>query len=157
MQDILNLLRPKKNTVRSLYVLGWCLCQDTPYGTIIFTTISFCAYKDNYKLWHFLSFYIWTPTEILYKHQSMFWNFGSFDIVTIILFHDFCMLYHVWLCSFHPCDLTLLFSFLSLPILLEKKNFKWSIITKSRLLKLNQHFSSRQFVINQFYKKRNIS
>ena len=62
---------PKK-MVRSWYVLGWFLCQDKPYGTIILTTISFREYNNNYKLWSYLSFYIWTLAKLLYKHLSMF-------------------------------------------------------------------------------------
>ena len=100
---------PQKKTVMSQYVFGWCLCQDKLYGTIILTTISFRAYRDNYKLWIFLSFNIWTQTKMLYKHQRMFMIFGSFDIVTIIFFCAFCMLYHVWLCSCHPCNITQFF------------------------------------------------
>ena len=106
--------RPPKKTIRSRYVLWWFLCQDKPYGTIILTTISFRAYKDNYKLWIFLSFYIWTLTKLLYNHRSMFWIFGCFDIVTILFFHVFRLLYHVWLCSCRPCDVTLhLFLFIT--------------------------------------------
>ena len=41
MRNILDLRRPPKKTLRSLYVFGWCLCQ-----------------KD-------LSFYIWKLTELL--------------------------------------------------------------------------------------------
>ena len=70
--------------------LGPCMCLDNAYV-------------------EFLSLYIWSTTKLLYKHRSMLWSFGSFDIVKIIFFHSFCMLYHVWLCSCHPCDLTLLF------------------------------------------------
>ena len=98
-------------TVISLYALVWCIYQDKPYGAIIFTTISFRAYNDNYQLWSFILFYIWTLTKLLSKHQSMFWHFGCFDIVTIIFFHTFCMLYHVWLCSWHLCNITLLIFF----------------------------------------------
>ena len=88
--------------VMSLYALGWCICQDKPYGTIILTTISFRAYNENYQLlWIFISFYILTLTKLLSKHRSMFWNFGCFGIVKIIFFREFCMLYHLWLSSCH--------------------------------------------------------
>ena len=75
----------EKETVMYLYVFGWCICQNC-----------------------FL-FYIWTLTELLYKHQSMFWIYGSFDIVTIIFCHSYCIFYPVLLYSYHPCDLTLIF------------------------------------------------
>ena len=120
----------EKNTVRSLYVFEWCLCRN------------------------YLSFYIWTPIELLYKHWSMFWIFGDFDIVTIIFCHSVCLLYHVWLCSCQPCDLTLLFSYLSLTIRLETISVKWSIITLSRLSKVIQQLASHQFLINQVYQIR---
>ena len=124
-----------KNTVRSQNMLGWCLFQDKPYGTIILRTIYFCAYKDNYKLWSFLSIYIWTPTKILYKHRSMFWIFGYFDIVTIIFFREFSMLYNVWLCSCHPWNIAILFYSLSLNIQLylfcQVINYKWIKTIKS--------------------------
>ena len=114
-------------------MFGWCLCQ------------------------YYLSFYIWTTTELLYEYRSMFWIYGSFDIVTMIFCHSFCMLYHVWLCSCHPCDLTLLFSSLSLTIQPEKKIVKWSMMPLSRLSKVNQHLASHQLVLNQVYQKiRNI-
>ena len=117
-------------TVRSRYVFGLSLCQDKPYGTIILTMISFRTYNDNYNLWSFLSLYILTPTKLLYKHRSMFLFFGYFYIVTIIFFHEFCMLYHVWLCSCHPCNITLIIFFLSLTIQLyfcccQVINYNW--------------------------------
>ena len=111
MRNIPNAHRPPKKNVGSQYVLVWCLCQDKPYGAIILTTISFCSYNYNHKLWIFLSFYIWTPTKLLYKHWSMFLILGCFDIVTTILFCEKIMLYHVWLCSYHPCDINLLLFF----------------------------------------------
>ena len=111
MRNIPDALRSQKKTVRSRYVLGRCLCQDKPYGTIIFTMISFRAYNNNFKLLSFLSFYIWTLTKLLYKHQSMFWIFGCFDIVIIISYRAFCVLHHIWLCSCHLCNLTLLLLF----------------------------------------------
>ena len=80
---------------RSIYVFGWCLWQE------------------------YLSFYILTPTKLLYKLQRMSWIYGGFDIVTIIFCHALCMLYHVWLCSCHPCDLSLIFFSLLLPIQFE--------------------------------------
>ena len=72
--------------------LGPCMCLDD-------------VYEKN------LSFYIWTLTKLLYKQGSMFWIFGGFDILKIIFCHEFHMLYHIWLCSVHPCDITLLFFF----------------------------------------------
>ena len=50
MRNIPDARRPPKNTVRSWYVLGWCLYQDKPYGTIILTEILFRAYNDNNKV-----------------------------------------------------------------------------------------------------------
>ena len=47
------LRRCQKKTVSSLYVLGWCICQDKPYITIIVTTISFRAKKDNLQVMDF--------------------------------------------------------------------------------------------------------
>ena len=107
-------------TVRFHYVLGWCLCKDKPHGTIILTTISFCAYNDNYKLWIFLSFYIWTPTKLSYKHRSMFWTFGCFDIVTIIFFHEFlCYIKYDWV---HVTLVILLYYFYSLSLTIQLEN-----------------------------------
>ena len=106
---------PKKKTVMSRYVFGWCLCQN------------------------YLSFYIWTPTKLLYKQRSMFWIFSSFDIVTIIFCHAFQMLYHVWFCSCHPCKLTIIFFFITNNTIIICF-VKWSIITLWRLSKVNQHF-----------------
>ena len=42
------------------------------------------------------------------KHVLNFWLFWY---CYNYLFHAFCMLYHVWLCSYHPCDLTLILFF----------------------------------------------
>ena len=85
------------NTVRSRCVFGWCLCKDKPYGSIILIKISFRAYNYKYKLWGFLSFYIWTPKKLLYKHRSMFGVFGCFDIVkTIFLMHFLCYIMNDW-------------------------------------------------------------
>ena len=81
-----------KKKIRSLYVFEWCICK------------------------HYLSCYIWLQTELLYKHWSMFLICGIFYIIIIIFCHSFFMLYHVLLCSCHPCNLTLLFSYLSLTI-----------------------------------------
>ena len=81
-----NIYLGEKNTVRSLYVFAWCVCQNH------------------------LSFYIWTPTELLYKQQSMFWIYGSFGIVTIVFCSSFCMLYNLLFYSCRPCDPTLFFS-----------------------------------------------
>ena len=114
---VLNLVSHGK-TVRSRFVFRLCLCQDKPYGTIILTTISFCAYNNNYKLWNSLPFNIWIATNLLYKHQSMFWIFCCFYIVTITSFCAFCMLYNVWLGSCHPFYRTLLFFSSLLTILL---------------------------------------
>ena len=50
----------------------------------------------------------------------MFKLYSSSDIVTIIFCHSFWMLYHVLLCSCHPCDLRLFSPSLSLTIQLEK-------------------------------------
>ena len=136
MRNIPDARRPKENTVSSWYVLGWCLCQDKPYGTIILTNVLFCAYKDSYKLWSFLSFYIWTLKKLLYKHRSMFWIFGCFDIVTIILFHKFCMSYHVWLCSCRPFNLTLIL---------------FLFITNYPIRK--KHLSRDQLNLNKYYQK----
>ena len=84
----------------------------------------------------------------------MFWIYGSFDIVTFIFCHLFCMLYHVWVCSCHPCDITLLFSSLSLPFQLYIYFVNWLIIDLPRLSKVNQHLESHQFIINQVYQIR---
>ena len=103
--------------VRSLFVFGWCLSQK------------------------YLSLYILTLIKLLYKHQIMFWNYGSFDIVTIILWHSFCTLYHVWLCSCHPEDLLLLSSYLSLTMQLVKgicKVIKYNFI---KIIKSEPTFS----------------
>ena len=137
----------------SLYLLGWCLCQDKPYGNIILTTITFHAYNDNYKLWGFISLYIWSPKKISYRHHSMFNFFGCFDIVIILYFREFCMLYNVWLSLWHNCDITIiLFSFITnYPI--RFFIIKCSIKTESRISKEKEHFTSYQFAINQAYKK----
>ena len=84
----------------------------------------------------------------------MFWIYGSFEIVTVILCQSFLMLYHVWLWSCHPCNLSLLFYSLSLTIQFETKIVKWSIITLSRLSRVIRHLASHQFVINQVYQTR---
>ena len=84
----------------------------------------------------------------------MFWIYGSFDIVTIIFCHSFRMLYHVWLCSYHPCNLTLLFLPYHQQSNYKKPFVKWSIITLSGLSKVNQYLASHQFLINQVYQIR---
>ena len=53
-----------------------------------------------------------------------------------------------------PLQSNSIFSSLSLTIILGKTFLKWSIITLSRLSKLNQHLASYQFVINQVYQIR---
>ena len=75
----------EKELVMCLYLYGWCLCQNH------------------------LCFYIWTSIKLLYMHRRMFWFYESFDIFQIIFCHSFRMLYHVWLCSYQPCNLSLLF------------------------------------------------
>ena len=116
---------------RSIYVFGWCLWQE------------------------YLSFYILTPTKLLYKLQRMSWIYGGFDIVTIIFCHALCMLYHVWLCSCQPCNLSLLISFFITNNPMRKKTLvKWSIITLSRVSKVIWHLASHPFVINQVYQIR---
>ena len=109
-------------------VVSWtCMLQhgdsNTPPNTPLYITCRTsltCAAPQKIRLgpcicWNDVyvkksSFYNWRPTELLYTHRSMFWIFGCFDIVTNIFFHAFCMLYHVWLYSCHPCNITLLFS-----------------------------------------------
>ena len=95
----------QKNTVRSWYVLGWCLCQYKMYGTIILTTISFRAYKDNYELWSFYHFIFeyWQSYCIITK--------ASFELLVVLIFLQWSFFIHFVLCSWHPCNLTLLLFF----------------------------------------------
>ena len=81
--------------------LGPCTCLDDIYVKIIY---------------HF----IFEDRHLFYKHQTMFWTFVGFDIVTNIFCRAFRMLYHVRLCSFQPCNLTIIVSSLSLNIQPEK-------------------------------------
>ena len=141
-------------TVSYRYMLGWCLCEDKTIWQHNFDNNIILRIQQKLQVVEFLSFYIWTPTKLLYKHQSMFLIFGCFDIVTIILFHEFVLLYNVWLSSCHPCDLTLLIFFFISNYPIRKTFFKLSIITESILSKVNQHLASHQFVINQVYQKR---
>ena len=154
MQNIPGVCRPKIKMVRYWYVLGWCLCQDKPYGTIILITISFLIYKGNNKLWSFYHFIFGHQQSFCISTEARF----EFSVVLYCyndLFHEFCMLYYVWLCSWHPCDLTLfLFLFVTNYPIRSDKKFKWSIITWLRLSKVKQHLTSHQFAINQVYQKR---
>ena len=74
-------------TVRSRYVLVWCLCQYKPYGTIFLTTISFYSYKDNYKLWSFYHF--------IFEHRQSYCisTEACFEfLVVLILLQLFCFM-----------------------------------------------------------------
>ena len=94
MWNIPDTRRPKINMVRSWYLLGWCLCQDKPYGTIILITISLCAYKDNYKLWSFYHF--------IFEHQQIYCIITEarfeFSVVFILLQLSFSWVLYVILC-----------------------------------------------------------
>ena len=142
---------PQKKTGRFRHVLGWCLCQDTPYDTIILTTISFCAYNNNYNLWIFLTFYIWTPESYCISTKACF-EFLVF-LILLLFFHEFCMLYIAWLCLFHPCNLSLLIFFLitNYPIrfvFCQVINYNWVMTIKSE-----KKLASDQLEINQYYLK----
>ena len=157
MRNILDLRCPPPKTVIYRYVLGLCLCQDKPYGTIILTTISFSAYKDNWKLWSFYYFIFEHRQSYCISTEACFEFVGCFDIITITFLHAFVMLYNVSLSSCHPCDLTLLLFLLINNYPTRKTFFKWSIITELILSKMNQHFSGHQFAINKLYQiRRNI-
>ena len=65
------------------------------------------------------------------------------------------MIYYVWLCSCHPCNLTIIFFFFITNNPIRKKTFvKWSIITLSRISKVNQHLASHKFLTHQVYQIR---
>ena len=84
-------------TVRSRYVLGWCLCQDKSHGTISLTTISFRAYNDNYKLWSFYHF--------IFEHRQSYCisTEACFEFLVVLIFlqlsffmHFICYIMYDW-------------------------------------------------------------
>ena len=90
MRNTPDAIRPPKKTIRSRYVLGWCLCQNKQYGTIILTTISFCLYKNNYKWWSFYHFIFEHRQSYCISTESCL----EFLVVFILLQLSFsCILY----------------------------------------------------------------
>ena len=89
-------------TVVSLYSLGWFLCQNQSYSTIILKKILFCAYNDNYQLWSFISLFIRTLTKLLSKQRSIYFEIFVFLYCYIHRFLCVFMLYNVWLSLCHP-------------------------------------------------------
>ena len=105
----------EKNVILDENSVEWKPCINRESKSLELTIKLYSCHDINMSFLVFVTppsiYHIWTPTKLLYKHQIMFWIFGSFDIVTMIFFHEFCMLYHVWLCSCHPCNLILFFFF----------------------------------------------
>ena len=144
--------RPQKKTVRSRYVLGWIIVKINRMAPRFWQQYNF-AHTRTITSCKVLSFYIEHGQSYCISTKAWF-EFVRFKIVTIISFHAFCMLYHVCLCSCHPCDITLLIFFFIINYIIRKKLFlKWSIKTWSIPSKVNQHLESHQISIKQVYKK----